>query len=147
MSSASMEQFKYVELNTFDSPGYTLTPIELEDVVDFEVKRVYSIVSGQEGCVTGEHCHYEEKEFFWLVQGKATAVIDQGNGREDVVMTPQSGIYVANYVWHGFKELSDDAVIIALSSTNYSPDRSDYLEDYDEYMTFRDEKLGVNNND
>ena len=42
-------------------------------------------------------------------------------------------IYLSSYVWHHFKNFSKDAILLALSSTNYSPDRSDYIEDYDEY--------------
>jgi mannose-6-phosphate isomerase-like protein (cupin superfamily) len=120
---------------------YFLTPIELKDYgIDFEVKRVYFVT--QPETETGEHCHYEEKEFFIMVAGTGTAVIDQGNGREEIALTaPTSAIYVPNYVWHGFKNLSKDAIFLALSSTNYDPSRNDYLEDYDEYLKIRDQHL------
>ena len=63
------------------------------------------------------------------------AVIDKGNGKEDILLKgPGDAIYVGNCVWHGFKDFSPDAVLVALSSTNYSPDRSDYIEDYEEYQ-------------
>ena len=39
-----------------------------------------------------------------------------------------------------FKDFSDDALLVALSSTNYSPDRSDYLEDYKAYRNMLEEK-------
>ena len=84
----------------------------------------------------------QEKEFFILINGTCTAVIDQGNGLEEFKMEgPTSGLYVANYVWHHFKDFSEGSVLLALSSTNYNPNRSDYIEDYDEYLKVRDEKL------
>jgi hypothetical protein len=46
---------------------------------------------------------------------------------------PTSAIYTGEYVWHHFKDFSTDAILLALSSTNYNPDRSDYIEDYEEY--------------
>ena len=117
-----------------------MTPIELRDYIDFEVKRIYFITKPTAD--TGAHIHYEEKEMFILQQGTCTAIIDRGNGIEEMPMEgPKHGIYVPNYVWHGFKNLSENAVLLALSSTNYRPDRSDYLEDYTEYLKIRDEKL------
>ena len=83
-----------------------------------------------------------------LLSGSATLVVDKGEGLEEIAMTApntseggSTAFYIGNYVWHHFKDLSDDAVLLALSSTNYNPDRVDYIEDYDEYLKVRDEKL------
>ena len=122
-----------------DAP-FMLTPLELKDYIDFEVKRVYFISEPTD--VSSQHCHLEEKELFILQQGTCTAVIDRGEGLEEIPLTgPKHAIYVPNYVWHGFKDFSSDAILLALSSTNYKPDRSDYIEDYNEYLKIRDEKL------
>lgn len=135
--------FKQFELKKIHVPGkFVMSPVELHEYIDFEVKRVYFITK-PEG-PTGAHCHKVEEEMFILCSGTATAVIDRGNGLEEIPMTaPQDAIYVQNYVWHHFKDLSDDAVLLALSSTNYNPNREDYIEDYDEYLKVRDEKLGL----
>jgi len=135
------KQFQLYTLKNIDAPNFMMTPLELQEYIDFEVKRVYFFSKPKTG-ISGEHCHYHEKELFIMVQGSATAIIDKGNGREEITLEgPKTAIYVPNYVWHGFKDLSDDAIIVAASSTNYSPDRNDYLEDYDEYLKIRDEKL------
>ncbi|SRR5258708_3348805 len=135
-----MKKFEQYTLNAFPGRGSLMSPVELKEYIDFEVKRIYYIT--QPTADSGQHCHYIEKEFFILIQGICTAVIDRGNGKEDVPMTgPTSALYVPNYVWHGFKDFSPDAILLALSSTNYIPDRSDYLEDYDAYLKIRDEKL------
>ena len=135
-----MKQFELFTLPMLETDTSIMSPIELKDFIDFEVKRIYYISKPKHN--TGQHCHYIEKEFFIMIQGTCTAVIDKGNGKEDIpLIGPTSGIYVQNYVWHGFKDLSSDAIVLALSSTNYKPDRSDYLEDYEEYLKIRDEKL------
>lgn len=128
-----MKNFQQFELNKIVVPGkFTMSPVELKDCIDFEVKRVYFITNLEDK--TGAHCHKVEQEFFILQQGTCTAVIDQGNGLEEIKMTgPTSAIYVPAFVWHHFKDFSSDAILLALSSTNYNPDRSDYIEDYDEY--------------
>lgn len=134
------KQFEQYTLTSLEGKSFLMTPVELKEYIDFEVKRIYYLT--QPTGETGQHCHYIEKEFFVLLQGSCTAVIDQGNGKEEFPMTsPTSALYVPNYVWHGFKDFSSDAILLALSSTNYNPDRSDYLEDYDAYLKIRDEKL------
>ena len=128
--------FQQYTLKNIQTPKSLMTPLELKDYIDFDVKRIYFISHPKSD--TGAHCHFEEKELFILIQGTCTATIDRGNGIEDIRLEgPKNAIYVPNYVWHGFKDLSEDAILLAISSTNYRPDRSDYLEDYNEYLKIR----------
>lgn len=138
------KEFRQWQLKTFSGKGYHLTPVELKDQTPFEVKRMYYITRFESEVQTGDHCHKVEEEVFIQALGTSILILDRGNGKEDVVMNEGDAIYVPNFVWHGFKSPSSDCIIIALSSTNYSVDRSDYVENYDEYMTFRDEKLAEN---
>ena len=136
------KKFQLETLPKVNTPNFVMSPVELKDYLDFEVKRAYFISQPQGD--TNQHCHFIEKEFFIMVQGSCIAIIDKGNGKEEVpFVSPTSALYVPNYVWHGFIHLSPDAIILALSSTNYTPDRSDYLEHYEEYLKIRDEKLKV----
>lgn len=134
-----MNKFQKFTLTTHKTEKSHLTPIELKDYIDFEPKRIYYVTNVPS--MTGAHCHYEEKELFVLIQGKCTAIIDQGNGIEEFPMNAGDAIYAGNYVWHGFKNISSDFILLAVSSTNYRPDRSDYQENYDEYLKVRDEGL------
>ncbi len=125
-------KFKKLKLKIVENDKATYSFAELKDFVDWKVKRVYYIQNVKEN--TGQHCHKEEKELFVMVSGSCTAIIDQGNGKEDVLLEgPGDAIYVGGYVWHGFKDFAPGSVLLALSSTNYKEDRSDYVEDYEEY--------------
>ncbi len=140
-----MKEFQKLNLKTFTNRGFNLTPIEFKDLVPFVVKRMYFFDALKAGDQTGEHCHFEEEEFFMVAKGSVTAIIDQGQGKENIILTgPSDGIYVPNYVWHGFKDASPDCVVIALSSTNYNADRTDYQENYDEYLKVRANGLAAN---
>lgn len=132
--------FQKYTLKNIPTERFLMTPLELNEYIDFEVKRLYFLSDPQQA--TGDHCHKEEKELFIMIQGSCTAIIDKGNGKEELpLQAPKEAIYVPNYVWHGFKDFSKDAILLAITSTNYRPDRSDYIEDYDEYLKIRDEKL------
>ncbi len=129
-----MKEFRKFEIETFESRGYKLTAVEFKDVMPFQVKRAYFVRDFKKGSQTGEHCHKIEEEVFTQVKGSAVAIIDYGQGKMEIKMNaPNDAIYVPNYVWHGFKNPSDDCVIVAFSSTNYNPDRSDYIENYEEF--------------
>lgn len=123
--------FKKTKIKTLQNDKAAYGFIELKDFIDFEVKRVYYIYNCKQA--TGQHCHKEEKELFVMQTGACTAIIDSGNGKEDVRLETGDAIYVGNYVWHGFKDFTDDAMVLAMSSTNYGEDRGDYVEDYGVY--------------
>lgn len=135
--------YKVFKLKTFTNRGIDLTPVELKEIVPFDVKRLYYMTFANKDSFSGQHCHKVEQEFFIQMNGKLTIVVDKGNGKEEVRLEPNTAIYVPAYVWHGFKDPEGDCQILALSSTNYSPDRSDYIEDYDEYLKVRDQHLKV----
>jgi mannose-6-phosphate isomerase-like protein (cupin superfamily) len=124
--------FKKLEIKRIEAPSFVMSPLELKDYTDFEAKRIY-FISNPTG-PTGSHCHLNELELFVMIAGSCTAVIDQGNGLEEIKLTaPTDAIYVGNYVWHHFKDFSPDAVLLAVSSTNYNPNREDYIEDYEKF--------------
>lgn len=131
--------FQKYTLPKREGKGFFLTPIELKEYIDFEPKRIYYLTDITEA--TGQHCHYIEKELFVMLKGNSIAVIDKGQGKEEIEFSEGEAIYAPNYIWHGFKDFSDSAILMAITSTNYNPDREDYLEDYDKYLELRDEKI------
>lgn len=133
--------FRQWKMKTFSGKGYTTTPVEFFQEVPFEVKRMYFMTKFNAEVHTGQHCHKIEEEVFIQGEGSITLILDRGNGKEEVFLEEGDAVYLSKYVWHGFKNPSDKAVLIALSSTNYSSDRSDYIEDYQEYLKIRDDML------
>ena len=137
-----MKQFQQFTIKKIDTPRFVMSPVELKEYIDFPVKRIYFVTNPT--APTGAHCHKFEEEFFIVLKGSCVAVVDRGNGLEDLPMEgPTGAMYVPPFVWHHFKDLSSDLVLLALSSTNYTPDRIDYIEDYNEYLKIRDEKIHV----
>lgn len=125
--------YKLYKLKNIQAKNFLMTPLELRDYLDFEVKRVY-FISHPTGD-TGFHVHPElEDELFVQIQGSCTIRVDDGSGLTDIKLEGgKSAIYVPHMVWHGFKDMSKDSIICAITSTNYDPDRADYIEDYQEF--------------
>ncbi len=133
-----MSKHRYAKLaiKNISSDNFVMTPLELKDYIDFPVKRIYFISQPQGEYRTGAHCHrQEEDEIFIMIQGEATVVLDEGKGLTEVKLKGgQDALRIPHLVWHHFKDMSSDAIIVALSSTNYSPQREDYCEDYQEFQ-------------
>ncbi len=127
-------EFKEFQIPKIDAPNFFMSPVEFKDFIDFEAKRIYFINGIKNDKKTSSHCHKIEEELFIMIQGACTAVVDYGEGLKKISMEgPTSAIYIGEYVWHHFKDFSDDAILLAVSSTNYNTNREDYIEDYDEY--------------
>lgn len=123
-------EFKVMRMDVKPGRAGTLGIAELKNYIDFEVKRIYFVSNATKA--SAAHSHLEEKEFFIMAAGSCIAVIDRGNGLEEISLhAPASAIYVGNFVWHFFKDFSPDAVLCALASTNHDPSRKDYIEDYE----------------
>lgn len=125
-------RYKLFTLKNIQAPNFLMTPLELKEYLDFEVKRVYMLTNPIGPKETGNHSHrQDEDELFIQVQGSCTITVDDGHGLEDVALQgPTNAIYIPHLVWHGFNHMSDDCIILALTSTNYDPSRADYIEDY-----------------
>lgn len=128
-----MLEFKQVQLKIVENEKALYSFAELKEYIDWEVRRVYFVQNCKSA--TGQHCHFDEEEMFILAKGSATAIIDYGEGKKVMMLSsPGDAVVVGKKVWHGFKDFSEDALLLALSSTNYRADRSDYCEDYEEYL-------------
>ncbi len=135
--------FKIFELKSLNTDNFSIIPLELKDFFDFNVKRTYFIYNVKDK--TGSHAHRIEQEFFILLKGFCTVVIDRGYGLEEYKLKgPNCAVFIDNLVWHHFKDFSEDAILLALSSTNYNKERIDYIEDHNEFKDFlKSKKLKI----
>jgi len=122
-----------ISFSKFNTDLYSLVPLELKDYIDFKVERIYFISSKKDDVKTGAHAHYHEKELFIVLVGNCIVQIDEGNGLVNILLSENEGVYVSNKIWHHFEKMSSDCLICAVSSTNYNSDRSDYVEDYENF--------------
>lgn len=136
-------RYKVHTLKNIQAPNFLMTPLELKEYIDFEVKRIYMLSSPIGAKNTGNHAHIkDEDELFIQLQGSCTISVDDGHGMEDIQLVgPSTAIYVPHMVWHGFNNMSDDSIILAVTSTNYDASRADYVEDYAKFQALVKEQV------
>lgn len=126
--------FKEYDLKTFNDEKGGLTPIEISGYCDFIPKRIYTVYDS-ENKIRGGHAHIVEEELFFMGSGSCTGKFHDGEKWFEVKLEANKNlVYIPTMLWHQFEEFSDGAVLIAVSSTNYNPNRADYIEDFDNFL-------------
>ncbi|MCT4591913.1 MAG: FdtA/QdtA family cupin domain-containing protein [Candidatus Gracilibacteria bacterium] len=127
---------KIIDLKAFGDQqmGY-LVPIELNEKIPFEVKRAYFLYGMDQKATRGGHAHIIEQEVFVCAKGSCKAIIDQGQGKEEITMNnAEKALFTDTMTWHEFTDFSKDCVLLALSSVNYTPGDTNYITSYEEFL-------------
>lgn len=98
----------------------------LEQIVPFEIKRVYYI-HGVPNTTRGGHRHKNTDQVLVCVNGKCNIYNHNGQNEEQFELhSPSVALYVDRNDWHTMHSFSHDAVLLVLSSTPY--DVNDYID-------------------
>ncbi|MFH1218228.1 MAG: FdtA/QdtA family cupin domain-containing protein [Candidatus Peregrinibacteria bacterium] len=126
-----MEKIEKIKLKTFISESGSLTPIELKDYIDWEVKRVYYLtdVSGSRG----GHAVRGEKKMYICQKGEVKARLHDGDKWHEFELSGGEALIVRGACFRDFTDFSPDAILLAISSVNYEPD--DYIYDLDDFIS------------
>ena len=133
-----MQVIKYIFQPHGDERGQLIALEEFNDI-PFAVKRVYYIYDVAEGVRRGFHAHKQLEQILICIHGSCRILLDNGTEKETVLLEkPYEGLYVSNNTWREMFDFSPDAVLLVLASELY--DESDYIRDYDEFISFVNSK-------
>lgn len=121
-----------VELPRITDPRGSLTFIEGERHVDFEIRRVYYLYDVPGGAERGGHAHRELRQLLIAIAGSFDVVVDDGRERTRVHLNRSyTGLYVPQLVWREIDNFSSGSVCMVLASDVY--EEADYYRDYAEF--------------
>ncbi len=111
--------------------GY-ISIAEFDQVIPFEVKRVFWTYYTPEQIVRGRHAHFQTQQVLIAVAGRIIVNTETPQGEKDqfVLEHPQHGVYIPPNAWHTM-QYSHNAVQMVFASTNY--EESDYIRDYESF--------------
>lgn len=110
----------------------SLTAMEFERHVPFEVKRAFMVYDVPNREIRGEHAHWRCHQFLICVRGSCAAVVDDGVNRREVLLdSPDFGLHMPPMIWGTQYKYSADALLLVLASHAY--DAADYIREYDEF--------------
>lgn len=110
-----------------------LVPLEINQDIPFEVKRVYYIWGTHHDVIRGHHAHRKLEQMIICIAGSCDFILDDGQKRKTVhLSSPNQGLYLKSNIWREFTNFSEDCVIVVLASEHY--DESDYIRNYDQFL-------------
>lgn len=127
-----------VELSKIQRPQGNITIIQNGGSQPFEVRRVYYLYDVPGGSERGGHAHKDLYQLIVAASGSFDVILDDGTNKKIVELNrPYYGLLVVPGIWREIVNFSSGAICLVLASEKYK--ESDYIRDYLEFNTFRNE--------
>lgn len=131
-----MKNYKVLNFKIFGDERGSLTAIEGNKEIPFDIKRVFYIYGTKgKNVVRGDHANRKTKFALVMLSGSAKVkVFDyQGNVQEIVELdSPDKGLFLENMVWKEMYDFSDGSVMLVLASEHF--DKDEYIGSYEELL-------------
>ena len=109
------------------------------DIVPFDIKRVYYLYDVPSGSERGGHAHKELKEFLVALSGSFDVVLKDGEEQEIVTLNkPYEGLLINPGIWRELQNFSSGSVCLVVASEVYIEE--DYIRDFDEFLNYSNGK-------
>ena len=123
---------KLLGLPKIEDPRGNLSVIE-NDVIPFDIKRVYYLYDVPSGAERGGHSHREQYEFLVALSGSLDVILNDGNQQKTVTLNkPFEGLLITNEIWRELKNFSSGAVCLVIASDVFSED--DYIREFQDFL-------------
>jgi len=107
-----------------------------QDVLPFEMKRVYYLYEVPSGAERGGHSHIEQKEFLIALSGSFDVVLNDGTEQKTITLNkPFEGLLINPGIWRELNNFSSGSVCLVIASAVF--DESDYIREFEEFLEFK----------
>lgn len=135
---ATIEDVKIIELPKFTDPRGNLSFVEQLNHIPFEIKRTYWIYDVPGGENRGGHAFKQNQEFIVALSGAFDVIVDDGKEKKVFNMNRSYyGLYIPAGLWREMTNFSTNSLALEFGSIHY--DRTDYVEDYDQFIKMKDD--------
>ena len=132
----NIQDVKFVELPKFCDPRGNLSFAEQNNHIPFEIKRTYWIYDVPGGESRGGHAYKDTDEFIIAISGSFDVTVDDGKEKKSFTLNRSYyGLYIPKGLWRTMENFSTNSLALEFASTSY--DRSDYVEDYDDFLKMK----------
>lgn len=131
-----LEGVSFMSFSTVKAARGNLTALELPKVVPFQVRRIFLVYGVSNAEVRGEHAH--KKCWQLLISTTGTVMVDLSDGETKETFeldSPEKGLLIPPLIWGTQYSFSEKANLLVLASEPFDAD--DYINDFEEFKTFR----------
>jgi dTDP-4-dehydrorhamnose 3,5-epimerase-like enzyme len=130
-----ISECQVIEIPRHTDPRGSLSVLESQIHVPFDIRRVYYLYDVPAGKVRAAHGHKRLQQLMVAMSGAFDVQVDNGFERRSFRLDrPDRGLYIPPGMWRDLGSFSGGAVCMVLASELY--DESDYLRDYDAFLAY-----------
>ncbi|MGH2666369.1 sugar 3,4-ketoisomerase [Flavobacterium sp.] len=105
------------------------------DVVPFEIKRVYYLFDVPSNAKRGGHAHKELFQLLLPLSGSFDVVLHDGENQQKITLNkPDKGLLIKPKTWRELDNFSSGAVCLVISSDVFKEE--DYIRDFNEFLEY-----------
>ncbi len=129
----SIKSCKIIDIPKVCSTRGSLSFLESENIIPFEIKRVYYTYDIPSGAERGGHAHKDLFQLIIPVSGSFNVLIDDGNQKDTVFLnSPNKALLITPGIWRELNNFSTGSVVLVLASEIYSEE--DYIRNYRDFI-------------
>jgi dTDP-4-dehydrorhamnose 3,5-epimerase-like enzyme len=129
---SSINDARIIEIPKVHDTRGNLSAIENE-VIPFEMRRVYYLYDIPSGGRRGGHSHKEQQELLVALSGSFDVVLNDGRNQKKVTLNkPNQGLLIPNGIWRELENFSSGSVCLVIASEVFV--EADYIRDYEEFL-------------
>lgn len=116
-------------------PNGNITAINNGSEIPFDVKRVFFLYDIPGGESRGAHAHKKCHQLLIAASGAFEVLMDDGKTKRQALLNrPYMGLHIPPGIWASEINFSSGSICLVLTSHVY--DESDYIRNYDEFLSF-----------
>ena len=124
---------KIIQLPKFSDDRGSLSVVENNKDIPFEIKRIYYMYENLKDTERGTLAHKKLQQLIISMNGSFDVVLDDGTEVKTFNLKHRNeGLFVCSMIWRELKNFSKNASCLVLASDFYNED--DYFRNYNDFL-------------
>lgn len=131
----SINDCRLIDLPKIHNRAGNITPVQSNDDIPFDIKRIFYLYDMPGGESRGGHAHKNLYQFIIAASGSFEVVVNDGKESKKYFLNhPYYGLLIVPGIWEELVNFSSGSICLVLTSDTYQED--DYLRNYQSYLEY-----------